>query len=318
MFRLRRFLIFAALTGYLSTGCLARIPSPSHSPIAPTHLILLYTNDVHGHLFPFDYGTMKNVGGVARRSTLIHRLGAGTPNVLVMDAGDLWERGALSKAYHGKPEILAMNAAGYEVMTLGNNEFRAGVPNLLQRQREAHFPMLSANVRLKSTGKPITQESVIFRRAGLKIGIFGLTTPRIVTYPGLSDVQMEDPIAAAQRMVKLLRPKVDVLIALTHIGFFMDRVLAEEVPEIDAIVGGDTHTRLDRPYPVHPEAMPQKTIPIVQDGEFGVRQGRLDLWVQPGHRPGPVVRFTGQLTPVTATIPEDPRVNRVLKPYFLK
>jgi 2',3'-cyclic-nucleotide 2'-phosphodiesterase (5'-nucleotidase family) len=145
--------------------------------------------------------------------------------------------------------------------------------------------------------------------------VFGLTAPRIVTYPGLADLDVEDPLAASRRMAKLLRPRVDLLIALTHIGFFMDRLLAEEVPEIDAIVGGDTHTWLERPYAVRPERNPKKVIPIVQDGEFGVKVGRLDLWVRPGRAPGPVARFEGRLIPVTAALPADPAVSRALKPY---
>jgi 2',3'-cyclic-nucleotide 2'-phosphodiesterase (5'-nucleotidase family) len=211
-----------------------------------------------------------------------------------------------------------MNAAGYDAMALGNNEFRDLVPNLLQREKEAHFPMLSANVRLKATGKPVGKEFVVLKRAGLRIGIFGLTTPRITTYAGLSDIAVEDPFDAAHRMVQLLRPRVDLLIALTHIGFHMDRVLAEEEPGLDVIVGGDTHTRLDQPYKVSPAKAPAKVIPIVQDGEYGVRQGRLDLWVQPGRKPGPVGRFTGSLIVVSSKYPEDPRVNRVLKPYLPK
>ncbi|MBW3622371.1 MAG: metallophosphatase [Armatimonadetes bacterium] len=289
-------------------------PKPP-APSKTIRLTILHTNDVHGQLFPIDYDGMQNVGGVARRATLLKRLGAGKPDVLVMDAGDLWERGPLSKKYTGKPEVLAMNAAGFQLMALGNNEFRAGIPNLLQRSREAHFPMLSANARLRSTGKPVSREYVILKRAGLRIGVFGLTAPRTATYAGLSDLVVEDPIQAAQRMAKLLKPRTDLLIALTHIGFFLDRVLAEEVPEIDAIVGGDTHTWLERPYVVYPEKQPRKAIPIVHAGEYGVKQGRLDLWVRPGRQPGPVVKFEGKLIPVTAAIPEDPTVNRVLKRY---
>lgn len=283
--------------------------------VKEVQLTILHTNDVHGRLFPIDYADLTNVGGVARRSTLLKRLGAGKPNVLVVDAGDLWERGPLSKKHRGKPEILAMNAAGYQLMVMGNNEFRAGIPNLLQRRREAHFPMISANARLRSTGQLLTREYVILKRAGLRIGVFGLTAPRTATYPGLGDLRIEDPITAAQRMVKTLRPKTDVIIALTHIGFFLDRVLAEEVPEIDVIVGGDTHTWLERPYVVRSEKRPEKAIPIVQAGEYGVKLGRLDLWIQPNRTPGPVVRFTGKLIPITAEIPEDPKVNRVMKPY---
>ena len=281
---------------------------------APVHLVILHTNDVHGRILPIDYDNSTDVGGVARRATMLTRLGAGRPNVLVVDAGDIWERGPLSK-YHGRPEVVAMNAAGYQLMVLGNNEFKAGIPNLQQRIREAQFPVISANVRLKSTGKPLTREYVILRRAGLRIGIFGLTHPRITNYKGMGDLDVDSPIDAAKRMVKLLRPQVDLLIALTHIRFWEDRALAEAVPEIDAIVGGDSHTWIDHPYQVRPESAPGKVIPIVQDGEYGVKQGRLDLWVIPGHKPSPIARFSGELIPVTAKIPESPRVNRAIKRY---
>ncbi len=309
----RRFVPALLALGIVFGVPLQATPRPTPKPV---HLVILHTNDVHGHLTPFEYNGEKQMGGVARRSTLLKRLAPPEMAVLRLDAGDVWERGALSKRYHGQPDVLALNAMQYDAAALGNNEFRQGVPSLLEQMRLATFPFLSANVTVKATGKPLARESVLFRRGGLRIGVIGVTTPRITTYPGLESLAVEDPINAVRRVARRLRPQVDLLIALTHVGFLMDRVMAEQVPELDAIVGGDSHTRLDRPYVVKPVAAPGKAIPIVQAGEYGVRVGRLDLWVEKGRRPGPVVRFEGRLVPVTAALPEDPAVLKLLRPYL--
>lgn len=267
--------------------CLAA--STAAAPVA-IKLTILHTNDIHGHLLPFDYiepgAHMVNVGGAARRASLIRSIKAGAGNpVLVMDAGDVFQRGPLDSLM-GAPDFQVMNAVPYDVMTLGNNEFKAtngpeALVALMQRVKEAHFPVLSANVFDATSGKLLVEAYRIFDIGGLKIGVFGLTTPRIAGYEQTRGLRVEDPIAAARRTVSELKGKADVIIALTHLGFPADLELAAAVPGITAIVGGDSHTAIDSPILVRRSgAAPAWAINgtiVCQDGEWGVTVGRLDL-----------------------------------------
>ncbi len=266
-------------------------------------LTILHTNDIHGHLFPLtaydvkydatDVEHLTDVGGAARRATLIRRIKQASPDpVLVMDAGDVWTRGPIG-GLKGEADIEVMNAIGYDVMTLGNNEFKgaegiAAQQVLFDRIKQAKFPVLSANVFRKSTGKEIVEPYKIFNLQGVKIGVFGLTAPRVGGYRSAEGLEVRNPIGAAKAVVAELRQKADFIIALTHIGyatdpFACDLMLAAAVPGIDVIVGGDSHTWLREPTVVAPpqgsteSASYVRGTIVTQVGEWGVRIGRLDL-----------------------------------------
>lgn len=256
-------------------------------------LTILHTNDIHGHLFPFDYdglgSPMTDVGGAARRATLIRDQKANESSpVLVMDAGDVFQRGPLD-CLKGAPDFAVMNAVPYDVMTLGNNEFKSSdgpeaIQELLARVSEAHFPVLSANVFDGATGKLFARAYAVFDMGGLKVGVFGLTTPRTASYPQAKGLRIDDPIETAKKMVAELSGKVDIIIALTHLGFPSDLELASAVPGIAVIIGGDSHTRVDQPLLVkRSDGAPDWAIGgtlVCQDGEWGLTVGRLDLNVQ--------------------------------------
>ncbi|MCE5323015.1 bifunctional metallophosphatase/5'-nucleotidase [bacterium] len=261
-------------------------------------LTVLYTNDIHGHLFPFDYNCLgkaeTNVGGAARRATLIREIKCKTTNpVIVMDAGDVFTRGPLQDL-EGKPDFDVMNAVPYDIMTLGNNEFKGdsylnnpsplGLEILRDRIKQARFNIISANVIEKSTGTTLVTPYHIFEVEGIRIGVFGLTAPRVASYAQAVDLQLNDPIVTAKKMVAELSDKCDFIIALTHIGYNSDLALASSVPGIDVIIGGDSHTWLDKPTLVRnddtgPAACWIGGTIVCQDGEWGKALGKLDLYL---------------------------------------
>lgn len=290
-------------------------------PPSSFHLRILYTNDTHGHLLPFYQESYQKVGGIARRATLIKRLGGNRPEVLVLDSGDVYSRSDLFPLFRGKAEIEAMNLAGYEAMCLGNGEFYNSLPDLKKRLAEARFPVLSANVRDRE-GEYIAKPYVVYNLYGVKVGLFGLTAPRIMFYPSVQkQIMVEDPFLACRRMVRFLRPRVDILIALTHLTVWMDEELARNFPELDVIVGGDSHTRLNPPL-----VLPKKEnspfscslgTPVVQAGEYGLWLGKLDLYFR-REKTGLycLSHFEVELIPITEAIPPDPKVERTVQKYY--
>jgi 5'-nucleotidase len=298
-------------------------------------LTILHTNDLHGHIFPFAYteeGRSKqevaSVGGAARRATLIRRLRKEIkhPTILV-DCGDTFTRGPLTNAYEGIADVEAMNALGYEIGVIGNNEFKAkdgtevedaeGAKSaLLNVIKRARFPWLCANAHdEKGALLEGVFPYVVREIQGVRVGFFGITPPRVAKYPQIAGWKISDPIKTAQKWIPEIRKHCDILIALTHIGFDLDRLLAANTTGIDAIVGGDSHTFL---YKAEEVANAEgKKIPIVQDGEFGVNLGRFDLrFIANEAGKWSLAGFDYRLIPVSADIPEAPDVVARLQPYL--
>jgi len=322
---------FAFLSGLLILAALRLAAlTPSEAEVRFT---ILHTNDLHGKLLPFTYtergrGAVERdtVGGAARRASVIRRLRrlAAGPSVLV-DAGDVFTRGPLTNAYEGVADVAAMNAAGYDLAAIGNNEFKArdagdaddwrgSQAALLRVVRRSRFPWICANLT-DGRGAFVrgVRPYVVKRVAGLRVGFLGVTAPRSAGYPQTRGWSITDPIAAAKEWVPRVRRQCDVLIALTHIGYALDQQLAAGVDGIDAVVGGDSHTFLYEPtWATGPSG---RRVPIVQDGEFGVNVGRLDLaFRRSGHGWG-LAAARGELVPVVAAEPEAPDVKRALMPY---
>jgi len=317
--------------------CLSNRPASAADAVdgSSFSLTILHTNDLHGHIFPFAYtesGRRKtevaSVGGAARRATLIRKLRNTIKNPsIVVDSGDTFTRGPLTNAYEGIADAEAMNAVGYDLAALGNNEFKAkdGIEDhdakgaqaaLLNVVKRSHFHWLCANA---TDAAGASLEGVLPYAVrefnGVRVGFLGLTAPRVASYPQAVGWKIMDPIATAIRWIPIARRNCDILIAVTHIGVDLDKQLAAETTGLDAIVGGDSHTFLYKAVEVNnPEG---KKIPIVQDGEFGVNLGRFDLRftrASDGH--WSLADYTYQLLPVDALTKEAPDVVAALQRYL--
>lgn len=312
-------------------------------------LVVLHTNDIHSHLMPFREPSSRRgarVGGAAARAELIALERKRTPDLLLLDAGDLVQGTPIYNLFHGAPETRTQTALRYDAAALGNHDLDDGPAAWLARQRDASYPTLSANVfaaadsawarglapagadarataarwvggarvpadaRLAYLATPYVLRSW----RGVRIAIFGLTTGALVHIVRVGPnggVAVTDPIAVARRLVPLLRAKADVVIALTHIGVEEDRRLADAVPGIDLIVGGHSHTRLFRPIVAGTGAGPWSGgTTIVQAGAWGEYVGRAAIALVNG-RPGGI---RDQLLPVRPDDGEDPAVVKMLRP----
>ena len=247
---------------------------------------LLHTNDFHNHLS-------------ARQAEFIQQAKAERDNVLLLDAGDAISAGNVGVRPGGEPILTLMSETGYDAMTLGNREFHVADALLRLKIGKAAFPILCANIRWREDqGEtlPVVPSFTKTLPNGLRVGVFGLTVPMVtprMTARLVSAFVFDDPVVVARRQIETLRPSVDALVALTHIGLREDERLAAACPEIDLIVGGHSHNKLGEPKIVG-------GVPIVQAGWFGHLLGETEMaWDAPGTRP----RVTGRLVDLPGAEP---------------
>jgi len=259
-----------------------------------THLVILHTNDTHSRMdpFPMDGGPFQGLGGAARRATLIKRVRARHPNVLLLDSGDIFQGTPYFNFFRGEIEFEAMSAMDYDVATIGNHDFDNGVDGLVEMMPRATFDFVSANYDV--TDSPLESRVrpwIIREVGGVGVGIFGLG----IEFDGLvleslhRGVRYIDPFAVARRCVSELRNRgCSLLICLSHLGYRYrgdrpsDTLLAQEVEGIDLILGGHTHTFMDEPD-VYPQPGGRRTL-VNQVGWAGMRLGRVDVVMEPAKR----------------------------------
>jgi 5'-nucleotidase / UDP-sugar diphosphatase len=238
----------------------------------PVRIRLLYVNDFHGFAEPYQpSGRPDKLGGIAFLAGEANRLRQERPTLLLA-AGDMIQGNPWANLFKGKSSIEVMNAMHFSAMVLGNHEFDYGQDVLQARIHEAHFPVLAANVQTLPGVKPY----VITRLGGIKIAIIGLVTEDtpITTHPdNVQGLSFTSAFKSAQKILKELDKKVDLVLVLSHLGLPADQRLARAVKGIQVIVGGHTHTRVDTPMKVN------GTI-IVQAWEHAKALGVLDLTVK--------------------------------------
>ena len=284
----------------------------SQALAAEKAITIIHSNDMHSHFLgappniaytPSVTGDDRTIGGWARIATVIKKVKQERSNpVLVVDAGDflmgsLFHMLSREQAF----ELQLLSMMGYDAVCLGNHEFDLkpeGLARILTSARSSGKipPLVASNVIFSAESKKddaletifnqgIVKPFLVLEKEGLRIGIFGLMGKDAAEVaPFASPVSFGDPIAAAQKMVKVLREtqSVDLVICLSHSGLSEnkkkseDEILAREVDGIDIIISGHTHTKVN-------DALQINNTIIVQSWEYGKQLGVLDISYDDGH-----------------------------------
>ena len=259
------------------------------------HLTILHTNDVHSYIDPFPATHPKNpnMGGVARRAALIESIKKENPNVLLLDAGDVFQGTPYFNYYGGELEFRLMSMMQYDLATMGNHDFDNGIDGFYAQLPNAKFDFVSANYDFKNTILDgVVKPYKIFDKNGIKIGVFGLGVELngLVDKKNYKETVYNDPVAVSQDMARILKheQKCDLVICLSHIGYqykndpdkISDLKLAALTKDIDLIIGGHTHTFLDKPTIV--KNADGFDVLVNQVGCYGINLGRIDFYMENG------------------------------------
>ena len=254
-------------------------------------LTVLHTNDQHSRIEPFDssYSRNPNQGGFARRATLIQQIRSQEKNVLLFDAGDIFQGTPYFNFYGGELEFKLMSMMGYDAATMGNHDFDNGLEGFLKALPNAKFPFITSNYDFSNTildGK--TEKYKIFKKDGIKVGLFGvgIELDGLVGKKQYQETKYLNPVEIAQHYADFLRKEkgCDLVICLSHIGYdyrddadkISDKKLAAQTDNIDLILGGHTHTFLPEPQSFTNKS--GKNVLVNQVGWAGLLLGRIDFY----------------------------------------
>jgi len=268
---------------------------------------ILYLNDFHGFAEPYrPLGSKEFLGGLAILAAKTNQLREERPSLLLA-AGDMIQGDNWANLFQGESVIKAMNRMRFDAMVVGNHEFDFGQEVLRRRISEASFPVLGANVG----GVEGLQSHTIKLLGGIKVGIIGAVTedtPVSTSPKNVADLVFLSPFSVVEKIVGELKGRVDLILVLSHIGFYLDRKMAEEVKGIDVIVGGHSHTKVAKPVRIGDTL-------IVQAWEHGKALGVLDLTV----RDGKIVKWDGHLVEIgPGSEGGDPEVEALVKKFGRK
>ncbi len=258
-------------------------------------ITILSTNDVHSRIepFPMDGSRNQGMGGAARRAKMIGRIRSEEENVLLFDAGDVFQGTPYFNFFNGELEFKLMSEMGYDAGTIGNHDFDNGIQGFYDQLPNANFPILMSNYDLTNTQlKNKVQPYKIFNKKGIKIGVFGIgiQLDGLVPKALYGETVYLDPIEKANATALLLKKEMDcdLVICLSHLGYkyndrkVSDQVLAKNSSHIDLIIGGHTHTFLNEPEKISNKE--GKEVNVSQVGWAGINLGRIDYYFEAGKK----------------------------------
>ncbi len=260
------------------------------SGLGTKKLTILHTNDVHSHIdpFPSSHSQYPNLGGIARRATLVEQIRNENPNTLLFDAGDIFQGTPYFNFYGGELEFKLMSKLNYDASTIGNHDFDNGIDGLLAQMPHATFEMISANYDFSNTVMDgMVKPFKTYLVDGIKIGVYGLgiALDGLVTKRLYKETEYLNPFEIALDMERQLKEEeqCDLIVCLSHLGYDYenpqrpsDTQLAQLTYHTNLIIGGHTHTFLEKP-----DVRINKngdSVLVNQVGCYGLNLGRIDFY----------------------------------------
>jgi 5'-nucleotidase / UDP-sugar diphosphatase len=318
-------------------------------------LTFIHTSDIHSRLFPYHFipnsfeqkdGLLRAngpFGGIARIATLAKQIRATSAGrSLWLDSGDCFQGAPVFNMFKGEAEMRALSLAGMDGAVIGNHEFDLGSTNLFEQiDNWAQFPLLAANYLWEDPANPdarslkdVVEPYQIYDVDGIKVGVIGMANWSSMTgiFEGGNSLGLRplDDKQVVEKYVHLLRPVVDVLVVVSHLGLEEDEGLSaadvadenEALPlaGVDLVLGGHLHIVTDPPKIIPNDDQGNTTI-VVHSGAFAKFVGRLDLVIRVGeNNADPAKRsrirsFAYENIPVDSTVPDDPAITELLWPY---
>lgn len=278
-------------------------------------LTLLHSNDLHGDFMAEEVDS-KLVGGVSLLSGYVNKVRQEEENVIYAIAGDMFRGSIIDSEYEGISTIEIMNMLGPDVVTVGNHEVDYGIAHLLFLEKCADFPIINANLHIKTNSARLFEPFIIVKIGGMKILFIGVITEVALAQcktDGLigTFVTLEDAADEIGRICNTYNSlDVDFTVLLTHIGFEEDKKLASLLDPawgVDIIIGGHSHTFMDAPTEVN-------GIPIVQAGTGTDQIGRFDIVVDTRHNC--IDSYTWSTVPIDAEhCPADTAIEQLITMY---
>lgn len=302
-------------------------------------LLVLHTNDMHSRFDQVDAMGAECVapgpqcyGGFPRLKTAVdrERRRADTHTVdgtLFLNAGDTFQGTAYYSFFKWRAVERMIRTLGIDVMSLGNHEFDDGVRDVELFLRNITIPVVASNLDLTDepvlASEPNLMKSKVLTVNGRRIGIIGYLTPEteLIAQTGNVKILPEIPSVAAEAR-RLKNDGVDILIALGHSGFDMDKQIARDVEDIDLVIGGHSNTFLytgkppgiDKPVGPYPFMVEQpntkRKVPVVQADHITKYLG--ELWMEFDDA-GEVVTCYGNPILLDSSIKQDPEVLNELR-----
>lgn len=286
MFNRRTFLKQSILGGgALSLGL---FPNELFASGQLVRLTVMHTNDMHCHIDPFPNSNAEysGRGGMVRLASLIAKSRAENPNMILLDAGDMFQGTPYFNFFKGDLMLKLMSKMGYDGGTIGNHEFDNGLEGIVSALKYAKFPIVSSNYDFSDTIlSGLVMNHHILHKSGIKIGIYalGIELDGLVDKSNYGNTRYLDPLAVALKMEQMLKKDhhCDLVICLSHLGFsyqhnkISDSTLAPQTQYTDLIIGGHTHTFLDKPLEL--KNKDQKLILINQAGWAALAAGKIEF-----------------------------------------
>lgn len=246
----------------VTSAILTSIAASSFAADGDIHQVtILGTSDIHGHFMPWDYAADKlNMqGSLSQIATKVKQIREQDKNVILVDAGDTIQGNFVETFKHEAvdPMMLGFNEMNYDVWVLGNHEFDFGLSVLNRSLTQFKGRALAGNIQ-RPDGNPFLPAATIIEKNGVKIGIIGMDTPMTQVFAEgtnrLEGMSFTNPTLEVKKVIGQIKNDVDAIVLVAHMGLDNENDIkdtgvsdiANANPEIDAIVAGHMHTKIDK------------------------------------------------------------------------